>query len=323
MTTLERSAGKPSREAYDAAVQATPGIDTFCSQWAWTRSFHDSFSPEMPLFWHQREGSYLGLALSEVEELGPIYHALEHGWRFASPCVGPAGLAFYGDWIAERSTEGPALFLLSGLPLDDRLVRTCQRLAGSHEPMIVGQTERARASLTGGVDGFLSRRSRNFRRGLERSARRASEAGVEIIRLDHVEPEECTALYERIVAVEQRSWKAATGNGVDREPMFSFYRFMLPRLAELGTLRLLLARRGDEDVGYMYGGVAGDLLRGLQFSFDAELARLGLGNLLHLRLLEAAVAEGIRTYDLGMVVDYKRRWAEEIFATPNILLVPR
>jgi hypothetical protein len=75
--------------------------------------------------------------------------------------------------------------------------------------------------------------------------------------------------------------------------MRDFYARMLPRLAARGALRCVFARRDGEDVGYLCGGLAGDLFRGLQFSFDDRLRALGLGNALQLEAIEALTQEGV------------------------------
>ena len=61
--------------------------------------------------------------------------------------------------------------------------------------------------------------------------------------------------------------------------------------------------------------------RGLQFSYDDDHARLGLGSLLQLHQVTELCAEGVLRYDLGTEMDYKRRWAEEIMETEMLVLV--
>ena len=105
--------------------------------------------------------------------------------------------------------------------------------------------------------------------------------------------------------------------------MREFYALMLPRLAARGALRCVFARRDGEDVGYLCGGLAGDLFRGLQFSFDDRLRALGLGNALQLEAIEALTQEGVALYDLGAQSEYKAHWGELRVASVGVLARPR
>jgi CelD/BcsL family acetyltransferase involved in cellulose biosynthesis len=184
-------------------------------------------------------------------------------------------------------------------------------------------TQRFQASLAGGVDGWLARRSRAFRRNLRASRRRTRDAGVCFESLRPCGVEAAALAYARALDVERDTWKTRTGNGVERGPMREFYALMLPRLAARGALRVLFATRDGVDLGYLYGGVSGDLFRGLQFGFRDELRGLGLGNALQAEAIERLCAEGIATYDLGSQSDYKRRWAEPGLSTVRLLARPR
>ena len=143
---------------------------------------------------------------------------------------------------------------------------------------------------------------------------------------EHLVPDDAVAgaaAHARTLAVEERSWKSAGGNGVDRGPMCAFYRRMLPRLAARKALRVVFARRRGEDVGYLVGGLAGELFRGLQFSFDERLRALGLGNVLQLEAIDALTQEGVALYDLGGQSEYKARWGELQVPTVGVLARPR
>ena len=181
-------------------------------------------------------------------------------------------------------------------------------------------TVRHVASLDGGVDGFLARRSRELRKSLRKSLRAADDAGLtfESVRATRGE---ARALYERIQAVETRSWKSQEGVGISAGPMRAFYAAMLPRLCALGQQRTIFARQHGRDVGYILGAVMGGEYRGLQFSYDDELSRLGIGGLLQYHQVVELCDEGVARYDLGTEMDYKRRWAEDIMETEMLVLV--
>jgi CelD/BcsL family acetyltransferase involved in cellulose biosynthesis len=177
------------------------------------------------------------------------------------------------------------------------------------------------ASLDGGVDAFLARRSRELRKSLRKSQRAAATAGVTFEEARASEADAAAALYDRILAVEARSWKARDGVGITSGPMRAFYGHMLPRLCAAGQQRTWFARAAGHDVGYILGAVFEGEYRGLQFSYDDEHARLGIGGLLQYHQIIALCAEGVGRYDLGTEMDYKRRWAEEVMETEMLVLV--
>ena len=74
--------------------------------------------------------------------------------------------------------------------------------------------------------------------------------------------------------------------------------------------RVVFARAAERDVGFVFGGLAGALYRGQQFSYVEDLAALSLGNLLQQEQIRWLAEEGIARYDLGPLMEYKLHWAE-------------
>jgi CelD/BcsL family acetyltransferase involved in cellulose biosynthesis len=221
-------------------------------------------------------------------------------------------LAARRDWqlaiLAGLTTNGP-----QRTALDAALPARWERRRGQ-------PTVRHVASLDGGIDGFLSRRSRELRKSLRKSLRAAAEQGLSF---ESVRATQGAAaqLYERIQAIEQHSWKAQEGVGISAGPMRGFYAAMLPRLCELGQQRTIFARQGDRDIGYILGAVMGGEYRGLQFSYADDHGKLGIGGLLQYQQVVELCGEGVARYDLGTEMDYKRRWAEDIMETEMLVLV--
>lgn len=209
--------------------------------------------------------------------------------------------------------------LITGLRETSRLFRALvpelgRRFALSRGPV----TRRYAAELEGGVEGFLRRRSSGFRKNLRKAERQSRARGVRFEIADYDEE----SSFERMLAVERKSWKGRRGVGIDTEPMCGFYREMNERLVERGWRRLVFATLEGEDVAYIFGGVFGDTYRGLQFSFDDRFGDLSLGNLCQLEEMRRLAAEGIQTYDLGTEVAYKKRWGDRIFSTSSLLVRP-
>jgi hypothetical protein len=308
LAELDRRATELDRRAL-----AAPDIDRFCSSSAWILPAAEALMPPgRPMM----AASDLGFVAAVVRQRGDLraVEPCEASWGLASPLVGdpaPALAVAAADLLREREDEWDVL-VLSGLPLGSPLLDgLARRLARRYRVGVGPATRRHIASLEGGLDGFLSRRSRQLRKSLRRSVRRAEAAGLRFEQVRARDEAEADALFERLLAVEERSWKGRTGVGLVEEPMRAFYRLVGRRLAASGAYRLLVARVGDEDVGFVLGAVFGSTYRGLQFSYDDRLAHVGIGNLAQYhQVAELAADPEILTYDLGTGGDYKADWAE-------------
>lgn len=127
-------------------------------------------------------------------------------------------------------------------------------------------------------------------------------------------------VFSQAVTCEAKSWKGLAGEGVDQGSMNRFYAAMIPRLVERGSFRAVTALRDGEMVGYAFGGVWGDVFRGLQFSFLPEFANVSVGNLMQWTLIENLAKEGVAIYDLGMEMPYKQHWSDELMTTHSLIV---
>lgn len=308
---------------FDREVAVTPDIDRFCSSSAWILAAAAALMPPRTPASYRGAGGYFA-AMRGMHPAGfPYIEPVELAWGLASPLVGRdpaplveavvAMLAARRDWqltiVAGLTATGP-----QRRALEHALPPRWERRAGT-------PTIRHVASLEGGVDGFLARRSRELRKSLRKSLRAADQAGVTFEAVRHTSPTAAPALYTRIQRVEAASWKAREGVGISSGPMRGFYEHMLPRLCARGQQRVLFARAADRDVGYILGAVFEGEYRGLQFSYDDDWAELGIGGLLQYHQIVELCAEGVARYDLGTEMDYKRRWAEDVMETEMLVLV--
>ena len=314
--------------AFDRSVAATPGIDPFCSRTEWILPFHRAFLADRELHLYREGDAFLAIAAREDPKAGVYLEPLENMWCFACPLVGHDSPGLLRE-VASRldaATGRRTPLVLAGIPLRGALAKGLIETFDAHYALrVVAATHRFVATLEGGFESWLARRSASFRRNLRSAARMAEREAVTFEALDlrgARAASDASSLYERILAIERKSWKSAAGVGIDQGNMFAFYRDMVPRLAARGGLRVVIARRHEEDVGYVYGSTVGDHFRGLQMSSDLRLRRLSLGNLLQRAMIERLCAEGIRSYDLGSRSDYKRRWAEEGLKTVTVLCRP-
>jgi len=309
----------------DHDVVRTGGIDRFCSSSAWVIPAARALMPARQSWILRGEHGWLTMMLGRHPSGIAYVEPMELAWGMASPLIGADPVALAGEVAAEISARRDwNVMLLAGLAPDGAMLPALMRALPARIERRFGQsTIRLVASLEGGVDGFLARRSRNFRKALRATLRDADAAGITIESVQLDDPDDAPALYERILAVETRSWKGEEGVGIHQGPMNHFYREMLPRLAAHGRQRTLFAQRDGRDLAYCLGAVFDGEYRGLQFSFDRELERHSLGSLLQYHQIARLCDEGVRRYDLGQDMDYKRRWAEEEFETVLLVLVNR
>lgn len=309
--------------AFDASVQVTPEIDRFCSSSDWIVPAATTLMPTRESFLFRGPSGWITMMRGTHAQGWRYIEPLEASWGLACPLaggdVGAIADAFVS--IVRRAEDDWEVMLLSGLPLGSRLHRAVLRRISQHyEVMRQGTTMRHMADLAGGLDGFLGRRSRNFRRSLMRADRRAQAAGIDFVAVH--EATDSDALFDRIVAVENRSWKGRSGVGINVGSFGDFYRVMCRRLVARGALRTWFARHEGGDVGYVFGGVVERGYRGLQMSFDDAYRDYALGNLCQLRQIEELCDEGFESYDLGTGLEYKRRWAEGVVES-DVLVVFR
>ncbi len=360
----------------ETAVDATPGVDPWCSGPDWQLPVAVGYAPDAPRLLLATESGDGFALLSRYRDVdgAELISGLEPLWGFGCPLLGadPGAVAGHVARALDRDPSWDHLVLpglppvqgLEGADDDPGLVmaghgegrgghgegrggqRTTLPVAMALSSLgRVGFAEgitRQLIDLGDGFDAWLDRRSPKFRRNLRRAERRAAEVGLTIVDADpgdtdptspgqrspgqgDTDPTEVDALLDRLLAIEERSWKGREGNGMIGPGMATMYRAMLTRLRTRGRLLAHVAVVDGDDVGFIIGGIRNRRYRGLQLSYvqpddQAGAEDLSIGNLLqahHLRLLvERDLAD---VYDLGMDIDYKRRWADR--AERSIVLV--
>ena len=311
---------------FDEAVASTTEIDHFCSSSAWVLPAHDALMGDrLPWIVRDDTAGWAACAIAQRGD-GRFLEPLELSWGLACPIVGRDPDAIAEAFVAAAARhDGWDGMLLAGLTPGGALERALLRaLPPSWRRGHGAETARDVARLDGGLDGFLARRSRNFRKALRASERDCEREGITFTEVIARDADAADAAMARVIAIEERSWKGIAGVGVDQGPMRDFYARMVRLLAPAGRMRLVMARREAEnaDVGFVLGGVFNGTYRGLQFSHDVELRHLSLGNVLQRQQIERLCAEGVLGYDLGTTMEYKQRWADSTFVT-RLLVVLR
>ena len=324
---------------WESLAASTGEADPFCCGPVWQLTFREAFTPENRLFYLATPG---GLALfSEFRpDAARVFLApLENGWLFGAPVLGPDAVETLAACVATfAATYADAVphILLSGIqPRSLFAAQLLRRFGSGVDFYRQGVSVQCAASLAGGLDGYLSRRSANHRAKLRKAARRAVASGVTFTRELPATAGEADTLFARMLAVEAKSWKGLGHCGMTEPEARKFYAPLVRRLAARGRLRAIIAKLDGEDIGFIFGGLCGGLgggtrgatYRGQQFSYAAEAHRLSPGNLLQLETLKWLCEEGVLRYDMGPVtgprMEYKRHWTEENHDIQTWLMVPR
>ena len=126
---------------------------------------------------------------------------------------------------------------------------------------------------------------------------------------------EAEATYSRMLSVELSSWKGIGKCGMAEPRSKKFYDVMMKRLAACGDARVIFAKHEGNDIGFIFGGMAGGIYRGQQFSFDEDWRSASIGNILQIKQVEWLCEEGAKRYDMGPLkgqgMEYKAHWTDQ------------
>lgn len=288
-------------------------FDPFCSLPTWQLAFHEVFSPKRRLFVEHSSGSVLCFAEKIISPSEIYLTPIESHWFFGCPLLGRNAVELFGKAMERITKEYAPHFpkiLISGIAPDSLLKkRLLFMFANNFDIYLHYELLQCAASLSGGVDDFLSRRSANFRNKLKKSCKRALSSCIEFERVIPTSPEEASSIYSRMLNVEYASWKSK----YDNLPIEEFYAAVIHRLSMQSAARVIMARCDDKDIGFIFGGLAGNIYRGLQCSYDKEWKDFSIGNILHFEQIKWLSEENINRYDMGEIkphMSYKELWTE-------------
>ena len=335
--------------------------DPSCCSPAWQLSFHDTFAPARRVFIETDGQNAVAFAEASFTDGSPCLLPLEPHWFSGCPILGPEADRFFAQCLGSIIREYGQVpgVMLSGMhprednPLLSRIVRGFSRF---YQFAHYTTPEQRTASLEGGLDGWLSRRSGNFRCKMKKARRRADELGVTYERHIPSSNEDANAIYARMLDVESRSWKGAANSGISETPSREFYHAMMHRLSvgpQAGCARVIFAMHEGQDIGFIFGSLAGGSLtsrpllvddrgdyvtahrpspagsvyRGQQFSYDQNWREWSVGDLLQFQQIAWLAEEGVIRYDMGMSDDprmaYKAHWAETVRRQQTWLMIPK
>jgi hypothetical protein len=304
---------------WEKAAVSTNQADPFCCSLIWQLSFHDAFSPKRSLFIEESSDSALIFA-EKVFETGEIFLTpIEPSWFFGCPLLGSHSTALLSEaleFLEKRYVPSFPKIIISGIRPKGRLSRCLLRTFGNSFDFYLHSTGvQCAASLAGGIDGVLSRRSAKHRHKLKREHRRACDKGIYFERSIPASAPEAKTAYSRMIAVELSSWKGIGHCGMAESPSRQFYDVMLRRLSVSRRGRIIFARHEDKDIGFIFGGKVGNIYRGQQFSYAHDWKSFSIGNLMQMEQIKWLCEEKAKRYDMGPIVgpsmEYKTHWTEE------------
>ncbi len=172
----------------EAAVDATAGIDHWCSALDWVVPVASGFAPRgKRLLLRSAEGNGYALLGFYRRESRIFLSGIEPLWGFASPIFGPDVAALTDELTAHLQQRSDwSMLVLAGLPpLPHRLSRTIvDGLAPLGVSLFTDGMTRRVADLTDGYEPWLAARSSRFRRNLRQAEARAVDAGLSIEHID-------------------------------------------------------------------------------------------------------------------------------------------
>lgn len=286
--------------------------DPCCCAPAWNLAYHQIFHPEEHAFAAFSEDAQVSFYESRLQNGSTTWLPLEDSWMFSQPLLGFDSLELLKELLA--SSKDTPIIVLGGVRENSALARGLFLGFSSHFNFFRAEAATlCAASLFGGLDGWLARRSGNFRSKLKKALRNSSRITYE----KHVPTnrEEAAKIYERMLKVEEKSWKGIHHCGMAESPSREFYGELLAILSENGHARIIIAKDEAKDIGYIFGSCLEGFYRGQQFSFDQEYAPFSLGNLLQYQKIKWLCEDAIARYDMGPItgprMGYKAHWTEE------------
>jgi len=306
------------RDAWTRAAITTKQADPFCSSPVWQLAFHEAVSPKRRLVVESASGSVICFAEKVFSPSNIYLTPIEPSWFFGCPLLGRYSVDLLSEameFITREYTPYFPQIMISGIRPKSLLARRLlKEFKKNFAIYLHDYGMQCAASLRGGLDGYLSRRSGNFRSKLKKARKRAEDNGVHFERVLPLSPEGALSIYSRMLTVEAASWKGIHACGMAESPSKEFYAAMIRRLSLRAHARVIMARYDGKDIGFIFGGLAGNIYRGQQFSYDDDWKEFSIGNLMQLEQIQWLCEEKVVRYDMGPLVGqgmgYKEHWTE-------------
>jgi CelD/BcsL family acetyltransferase involved in cellulose biosynthesis len=205
------------------------------------------------------------------------------------------------------------------------LLHACNRAgisAMGHVQCRVGRLE-----IDHNWDAYQKRLAKNHRQAMNRAARRlAAEGTLEFESSSQFEPADVEPWLREAFAVEDLSWKGASGTSVLRTPgMFAYFAAQAKQLAGWGQLQTAALRLNGRMLAFMYGYRAKDVCFAHKIGYDPSFSAHSPGQLLFFYLLERFHADDeTRALDfMGPLTQSLSRWRPATYGVGRVVIAPR
>lgn len=162
--------------------------------------------------------------------------------------------------------------------------------------------------LPGSWDAYLTSRSRSFKKKIRKYFRNLRQEGSVRIGELSLSPKS----WKIILEIQKRSHKIQKGIAFFERPgIAEFIKILLPRLQQAGRLKFVALYLNDVPIAYDISFKYKNKIWSYDSAFDRSYATYGVGHLLLYLLIEDAVREGCREFDLLRGDEsYKFSWAD-------------
>lgn len=315
-------------KTWTQSALCTNQADPFCCTPSWQLSFHYAFNPNRRLLIKESSNNVIAFAEKVFSPKNIFLTPIEPYWFFGCPLMGRYSVELFSETIANLKRHYSSLtpnIAISGIRPNGALYNRLSKVFGAkYDFSLHSSGLQCAASLSGGLDGYLSRRSGNQRRKLKMQLKSARNEGIWFERIAPTTSKESEKTYSRMLSVELNSWKGISQCGMEQEPAKSFYKVMIEQLTLSREARVIFARHGNNDIGFIFGGMAGKIYRGQQFSYNENWKRFSIGNILQIEQIRWLCEEGAKRYDMGPLqgekMNYKHHWTEKEFELETWIL---
>jgi CelD/BcsL family acetyltransferase involved in cellulose biosynthesis len=170
------------------------------------------------------------------------------------------------------------------------------------------------------VQSYVADLGRKFRKEVDRCRRHIAATGPLVLERAAGE-ERIAAAFGWLEQLQSQRWEETGANYRLDEPAYAqFYRAVIARGIPAGFAEVITLSAGGTLVGAVFGVRSGDRFIVLRIaSDDAQWGRFSPGRITLLAVMESLVAEGVRTFDLG-IGDYqfKRRLGADTFGLVDL-----
>ena len=170
----------------------------------------------------------------------------------------------------------------------------------------------------------LDQCSRSRRQQHRRKWRKAEAIGPVAVEILTPAPADVDPLFDRIVAVEAKSWKGRAGTALlHDEKQAAFFRRFGRKMAEKGQLRLCFLTIGGADAAMTFATVWDNRFWAIKVGYDESFAAVSPGEALLVELIRHAAESGYTSFEFcGKEAPWTKAWAGDALEIEALRFYP-